>query len=165
MVEQTKMTEVLVLEGSLHLKWVIVVVAKVGRNNVILIELSAEVEANHAPDYDGNLTHVPGSTFNEVGVPDGASEEHTSGAGDPLKCLKYKSSSQVVLELWVKLMVLDMPLVVVSQHLEIKRLVHRIVDPLTACKFFTEDVSTHRLGVKHFLPPGFHLFLVKILKL
>ena len=76
-IEQSKMSKVFIHECSLNFNWEVVVHLEHSHRDLVLIEPSAEAKANESPRDQGDLAHVPGSSLDEVGVPDSACEEDT----------------------------------------------------------------------------------------
>ena len=157
-VEESQVSEVLILKSALDLHGEIIVHFQHGHCHLILIISTAKSETNSSPCDYRDLSHVPASPLDVVCVPGGAGEDHTDSCGHVLEVVISVDLVVIALESWVELSILRLPQVVVAEHLKEQILVHWIVDNFSSSKLSAEDILSDWILLGMFGKPGVHFF-------
>ena len=135
------MSKVLVSQCPLYFHWEVIVHFKHRKSDVVLVIAAPKPVADQSPGENGDFSHVPGSTFHEIWIPDCAGEKNAAACRQVLVIIHPVHFVVITLESRVELAVFRLPFVVVAQHFKEKVLIHWVVDGL----------STHELGTEHVL--------------
>jgi hypothetical protein len=148
---------ILVLEGSLDFKREIVVHLKHHIKEVEILLLATPVVADHGPQYDVNFAEVERALGSEVGIDHGSSEDK-AGSAPAVLCGPEELEIRLVrLIAIVETVVGFVPSDIVTNHLNQKVLVLRVLSGDTSGVCLSEDVLAYSPQEEQ-VPCTFHHF-------